>query len=877
MKKLNIMLGCLLIASGTLSACSYYDGSVEREIDGTQQQNSSDKSCTSDDTCTRAEHCVMCTDAFVSRNLCKLSSAKQCVAVKYGGEACTNNNDCATNECVPDEGNNTICSCSPVDETAPCADDNQFCKLAASGNYLCADKAKLGENCTETEDALPCAPGLRCNGGKCATIINENENCGAENTVCDEGLECKESVCTRSNGGSEQGGIGENCSVDGDCNDEKLVCDNKTKKCVSKCQDDIECSGSEMFCHTSGRCMDKAALNEACGEDYPCKLGLFCRTDGQCANNGTEGYPCTDSNNKCSEGYICISVDDTEKACAKIREEGEECSSNEMCKSKVCDFASMTCSKECSSNSACGKAGDKICFENVCRTIEKCPSGSKKCLLAFRLRPNLQWNYGKVEDSWIVPSDGDYYSSIFSLYLPDQATYAKSLDFCARSLQVFQQFIGDDNETHIDDPIQDPIGTAKKLAEAPDEEKIKIRYECTEDAKKLKGEEFAKTYVRVIETLKIIVGLEKVEKYKYAAALVDIIFKNATTSTGEHVFSKGMESLAELLEKNELTCREFEAFYNAFGYDFTTIFANRYVLGRLMLPCIEVALGKKLPFKLEYRNPDEKKFNKRDFYFQVKLFASPLMDSTDSYVVGIAPFYDDKEVKGITYENNYPTAINFTDDNAYQGHCNGKESIAGKGCVQTLTSKFENGNQGDKGLGYNILVTYNKDQNNFTCYDKNVRLGTCKGGTDLNLSTHSAYNACGLDSKINNFNYNACLDDFDCLVKEYNKDNPSSKINTTKINSCKTSGEGDCKLPGEYGKCIKDTCTDSSTTCCDDVNNNNREDCCKAAYPEEFNKHAECCEKEAREKIAKVTCIPTLAINALSFQAYIELTDDDLK
>ncbi|MEO7734246.1 MAG: hypothetical protein ABIY55_25030 [Kofleriaceae bacterium] len=189
-----------------------------------------------------------------------------------------------------------------------CASPGAICD-AACGEACCAGTCEPAQGVGQTcNDAMPCQPGLQCNGSTCIT--------GDLGTACTSVLQC----------------------------DFDYWCDTRAHRCKAKFAADASCTDILQ-----------------CGGSYSCiGLSITNSTPGNCRSNSHPGDPCDDT---CFGNLFC----DRTKMCRSLPVLGEGCSSlipcagtNTICNSGLCvvrDDVGVTC-------------GNRSCLPNLFCTAE---------------------------------------------------------------------------------------------------------------------------------------------------------------------------------------------------------------------------------------------------------------------------------------------------------------------------------------------------------------------------------------------------------------------------------------------------------------------------------------------------------------------------
>ncbi len=264
--------GCSDDSSGTKTTDSDTDPVDENKC-------SSDADCGDDKVCVSSE----CVDVKV------LAKGDDCDASSKTA-VCPKDMGCYLGKCMTEDDYNNADKCH---SDADCADDKDGYTTCLE-NGLCGAIWPIGEQCGGNQDL--CEEGLECSAGVCVQIVAEGSECSKEdNILCANGLDCIQGFCRVEEKNIEKGN---------ECNDSYKFC-----------ADGLICRDAV--------CIAEKAENDDCNDDTfdICSAGLAC-LKGKCTPFGdtcTSTNDCTEKDSFCClsdacglKGY-CIPYDDTTK------------------------------------------------------------------------------------------------------------------------------------------------------------------------------------------------------------------------------------------------------------------------------------------------------------------------------------------------------------------------------------------------------------------------------------------------------------------------------------------------------------------------------------------------------------------------------------
>lgn len=187
-------------------------------------------------------------------------------ALQDDGEACFNDAECFSGECLRDPD-------PDVCELAKCADERSRPDIVGPGDDCTHDICDSGLFCVEQHNV--CKP---------VTVKNLYESCDPDTgDVCAEGLVCLSSLCHEPPTFVSEGE---------DCDD-----------FVIHCKIGFSCNymGDEL----PSKCQPVGTLGDSCERQQQCKIGFWCDHDlGECAALSDVDEPCT-TDDACPFGTFC--------------------------------------------------------------------------------------------------------------------------------------------------------------------------------------------------------------------------------------------------------------------------------------------------------------------------------------------------------------------------------------------------------------------------------------------------------------------------------------------------------------------------------------------------------------------------------------------
>ena len=334
--------------------------------------------------CTDGELNQTCSDAHLCQNpsttYCNNGNPRRCQARTLDvGDSCSGDDRCKSNKCAQGK-----CTSGGHDETCgnshPCSDlSTMYCDN--TGTRRCQWKKNVGESCSGND---------RCKSNKCANGLCTD---GELNQTCSDSHPCQNPTTTYCNNGNPRRcqarklDVGESCSGDDRCKSNKCA----QGKCTSgghdeTCGNSHPCSDlSTMYCDNTGtrRCQWKKNVGESCSGNDRCK-------SNKCANG-----LCTDGelNQTCSDSHLCQNPSTTfcnngnPRRCQAKKNDGQECSGNDGCKSNKCvqgECTSGDANETCDNSNGCNSS-DMYCNNSSTRRCqwkknvgESC-SGNDRC------------------------------------------------------------------------------------------------------------------------------------------------------------------------------------------------------------------------------------------------------------------------------------------------------------------------------------------------------------------------------------------------------------------------------------------------------------------------------------------------------------------
>jgi hypothetical protein len=214
------------------------------------------------------------------------------VGTVHGGEACTIDEECISQQCSGGGGNDSCIMGTCIGDVA-----QTF------------EPAQIGEQCGSTAG---CVPGAYCDNQTitCQLLKTQGASC-QQASECEYGLGCTGTVGARTCGPLP--GVGESCATDFICRDEGTYCDSTTTMCVQVGLPGTMCNSSQ-----------------DCSQYYPCD---FVSTL-QCKKGPGVGEPCSSSNRCFDLGTFC---DFNTSTCVERKSNGMTCVNDAECASNFCD------------------------------------------------------------------------------------------------------------------------------------------------------------------------------------------------------------------------------------------------------------------------------------------------------------------------------------------------------------------------------------------------------------------------------------------------------------------------------------------------------------------------------------------------------------
>lgn len=250
------------------------------------------------------------------------------------GSLCDDSSDCDEGTCtdgfccaVADCGDCQSCNASGVcepDESKDTNCNNFVCQAGA-----CMDTCSVSAGCQNT---------FICDQDECVAALK------SDGALCKLGTACSSGICSSTAGECQQGGSGDPCLNNSDCNASFPVCDD--------CGDAGDCNDVDGQCSVS-------LLNGAdCGEDIA--------ADSDC----TSGH-CDMATNKCVDGTVnAACTNDLDCALAN------HCNLNtSMCEADLANASGCTRNEECINTCLGSVCGDKLALAETCVENIDCASG----------------------------------------------------------------------------------------------------------------------------------------------------------------------------------------------------------------------------------------------------------------------------------------------------------------------------------------------------------------------------------------------------------------------------------------------------------------------------------------------------------------------
>ncbi len=306
--------------------------------------------CSDGNPCTTGDHCDV--GACVGNsNICGCKTDADCAGISQK-DACVGTMQCNQGGCVVDPAQKKDC-----DDKNPCTVDT--CEAsgcthkAAKEGQACNDGniCTVGETCTG--GACKAASSITCGFGQaCEAVCDPTTGCsgsGDVSTTCDDGIACSESDHCQD--GACVGKPICNCLVDSDC-PAPAACMG-TASCVAgactinpskavPCAETGLAACQENVCTSQG-CVAKASPAGIPCSGSACTVGATCDGGGVC--QGGSKNDCDDSNgctiDLCQPGKGC---GHTPAKDAAVCDDGNPCTTGELCKAGACLGGKATCS-----------------------------------------------------------------------------------------------------------------------------------------------------------------------------------------------------------------------------------------------------------------------------------------------------------------------------------------------------------------------------------------------------------------------------------------------------------------------------------------------------------------------------------------------------
>ncbi len=321
-----------------------------------------------DGTCSHINNSATCSD----NNACTLGDACVAGSCKSGAaKSCDDTNPCTNDACAPADG-----TCSHINNTASCDDKN-----ACTSGDLCSAGACVGPTTVNCDDAKVCTTDSCDKTAGCQHVNNT--------LPCSDGNACTTSdACTA---GNCVGGAAPNC-------DDSILCTSdscdKTAGCLhanntiacsdgNACTQNDACAGGQCVAGALYACDDKdQCTSDSCNpSDGACVYKPIIGCGGNCANAGdcNDSNPCTDdacASGKCTNSNNTATCNDnnactTKDACsggACVGGPAPSCDDGKVCTTDSCDKSAGCVNTNntvaCSDGSAC-TTGD-LCGGGIC-------------------------------------------------------------------------------------------------------------------------------------------------------------------------------------------------------------------------------------------------------------------------------------------------------------------------------------------------------------------------------------------------------------------------------------------------------------------------------------------------------------------------------
>ncbi len=342
--------------------------------------------------CEKNEQCTglgsvdgACIDRGDEGGFCGTSCAAAADCAKgYSCDEVTDVTGAKVKQCVLPKGESCVCS-----DVAMKNEFKTFCLASHPNGGKCRGTRKcLADGAT----GAPKGGGLSaCDTPEPATEtcdgLDNDCNGDTDKDTCDDGNPCTKDACGGSEGCKYTNDSGQPCDADGSVCTEADTC--KDGKCAAgaamKCDDGNPCT--EDSCEAKLGCVHKDTSNIPCNaDDNPCSVNDVCKS-GKCAAGDKKA---------CDSGDVCIlgKCDIKDGTCNYTNKDGDACNdgnpctSGEICKGDVCKGAALDCDDKntctvdscdptkqgCAHKAAAGPCDD----DSKCTQQDSCKDG--KCL-----------------------------------------------------------------------------------------------------------------------------------------------------------------------------------------------------------------------------------------------------------------------------------------------------------------------------------------------------------------------------------------------------------------------------------------------------------------------------------------------------------------
>ncbi|RYZ10213.1 MAG: hypothetical protein EOO73_01155 [Myxococcales bacterium] len=280
------------------------------------------------------------------------------------------------------------CSPQPVEDGAPCDDDNACTQSdSCNGGECTGAEPKTCEAADDCHDAGECDPatgecssaakqdGEPCDDSQACTTndVCTEGACGGEAVVCDDGLACSGDRCDEASGACAADTSNCSCEKDADCQDGNAcngleICDPTQKLCRL---------GTAVVCPTSADpCLQNSCTPEtgAC-EPEPVKDGAACDDSNGC----TEVDTCQAGQCEGSAPVVCMALSQCHLAGTCEPSTGQ-CSNPEKPNKSACnDGNACTLTDSCQAGSCLGSAPTVCAATDQCHDAGACNTATGVC------------------------------------------------------------------------------------------------------------------------------------------------------------------------------------------------------------------------------------------------------------------------------------------------------------------------------------------------------------------------------------------------------------------------------------------------------------------------------------------------------------------